>query len=236
MLPPVKQTWFLRWKRAADLAITLVAMVLAAPLVAVIALLVKLTSKGPVFYTQTRMGLGGVQFTIFKIRTMAHNCEARTGPRWSLPGDPRVTVIGRFLRATHLDEIPQLWNVLKGDMSLIGPRPERPEFLPNLELALPAYRQRLLVRPGVTGLAQVLLPADSDVESVRKKLAHDLYYIQHLGWWLDFRLFLCTALYALAIPFRLTSVLFGLPKSKEVEKAMRELVPDTPIPRTRKVA
>src|SRR5205823_316253 len=116
--------------------------------------------------------------------------------RWSIPGDPRVTLIGQVLRRTHLDELPQLLNVLRGDMSLIGPRPERPEFLPELEAAFPRYRDRLAVRPGVTGLAQVQLPADSDLDSVREKLRHDLYYIQHLGPWLDLRILICTAFYA----------------------------------------
>src|SRR5262245_11635367 len=166
---------------------------------------------------------------------MCDNCEATSGPRWSLPGDPRVTPLGKVLRATHLDELPQLWNVLKGDMSLIGPRPERPEFVPQLERALPAYRQRLRLRPGVTGLAQVLLPPDTDVESVRRKLAHDLYSIRHLSVWLDVRLIACTALYALAIPFRVTSRLLCLPVSGEVLKTMRDVVPPA-APPTRKAA
>ena len=140
----------------------------------------KLTSPGPAFYTQTRVGQGGRPFTIYKLRTMIHNCESLTGPRWCMPGDPRVTPAGWLLRVTHLDELPQLLNVLRGEMSLVGPRPERPEFLPQLERALPAYRQRLVVRPGVTGLAQVKLPADTDLDSVRRKLAHDLYYIERL--------------------------------------------------------
>src|SRR5213078_860902 len=98
---------------------------------------------GPAFYSQTRVGQGGRQFTIWKIRTMIHNCESLTGPRWSMPGDPRITPVGWLLRHTHLDELPQLWNVLCGHMSLIGPRPERPEFVPDLQRAIPAYGQRL---------------------------------------------------------------------------------------------
>src|SRR5262249_56317768 len=127
---------------------------------------------------------------------MGETCGSVTGPRWSMPGAPRVTPLGWFLRASHLDELPQLLNVLKGEMSLIGPRPERPEFIPELERALPCYRQRLNVRPGVTGLAQVQLPADSNLASVRRKLAYDLYYVERLSPWLDRRLLACTAFYA----------------------------------------
>jgi lipopolysaccharide/colanic/teichoic acid biosynthesis glycosyltransferase len=131
---------------------------------------------------------------------MTHNCEARGGARWCLPGDPRVTAVGRLLRATHLDELPQLWNILKGDMSLVGPRPERPEFVVQLEKVLPQYRERLRVRPGVTGLAQVQLPPDIDVESVRRKLACDLAYVRHLGLWLDLCLLALTALHLTGVP------------------------------------
>src|SRR5205823_10851019 len=158
-------------------------------------------SRGPVFYSQTRLGRGGRPFRIYKIRTMVHNCERQSGARWCTSGDPRITPVGRFLRATHLDELPQLWNVLRGDMSLIGPRPERPEIIAALERAIPRYHDRLLVRPGLSGLAQVQLPADTDLHSVRRKLAYDLYYVEQLGAWLDLRLALATALYLLRVPF-----------------------------------
>src|SRR5262245_24537946 len=233
---PARHRWYSGAKAAADLALAALLSVPALPVVLLAALLVKLTSKGPAFYSQTRVGKDGRPFTIYKLRTMIHNCESLTGPRWSIPGDPRVTPVGWLLRATHLDELPQLFNVLKGDMSLIGPRPERPEFIPSLERALPAYRQRLNVRPGVTGLAQVLLPPDTDIESVRRKLAHDLYYIRHLGPWLDLRLLACTALYALAVPFGLTTRLLRLPASARIEKAMRDVVPEAPPPRQRHAA
>ena len=111
---------------------------------------------------------------------MYHDCERLTGARWSTPGDNRVTWIGKILRATHIDELPQLFNILRGEMSLVGPRPERPEIVVGLELAIPCYRDRLQVRPGVTGLAQVQLPPDTDLESVRRKVAYDLYYIERL--------------------------------------------------------
>ena len=162
---------------------------------------------------------------------MIHNCESLTGPRWSMPGDPRVTCIGAFLRASHLDELPQLLNVLRGEMSLIGPRPERPEFVPELERELPGYWQRLTVRPGVTGLAQVQLPPDTDLNSVRRKLAHDLYYIRHLSPWLDLRLLLCTAVYALGLPFGIAGRLLGIPDGAAVEQAMNDVLGDQPVSR-----
>jgi lipopolysaccharide/colanic/teichoic acid biosynthesis glycosyltransferase len=128
---------------------------------------------------------------------MVHNCEALTGPVWAAENDPRITPLGRILRDTHLDELPQLWNVLCGDMGLIGPRPERPEIVARIERELGDYRERLVIRPGVTGLAQMRLPADSDLESVRRKLAHDLYYINQVGLLLDLRIAVCTAFYFL---------------------------------------
>jgi lipopolysaccharide/colanic/teichoic acid biosynthesis glycosyltransferase len=230
---PLRHRWYLSCKRAADFILAALLTVPAVPLVLLAALLVKLTSRGPAFYTQTRVGEDGRLFTIWKIRSMVHNCESLTGPRWSMPGDPRVTRVGAFLRASHLDELPQLLNVLRGEMSLIGPRPERPEFVPELERELPGYWQRLLVRPGVTGLAQVQLPPDSDLTSVRNKLAHDLYYIRHLSPWLDARLLICTAFYALGLPFGVAGRLLGIPNSAAVEQAMSDALGDMPVPRAR---
>jgi lipopolysaccharide/colanic/teichoic acid biosynthesis glycosyltransferase len=223
--------WYPPVKSAADFALALVLTAVALPVMAVCALAVKLTSPGPAFYTQTRVGRGGRLFTIYKLRTMVHNCESLTGARWCVPGDPRVTWLGHFLRVTHLDELPQLLNVLRGEMALVGPRPERPEFVPELERALPAYRQRLLVRPGVTGLAQVKLPADTDLDSVRRKLAHDLYYIERLGPWLDLRLLAGTALYAAGVDRQLTGRLIGVPDGPTVERAMHAVVGDPLVPR-----
>jgi lipopolysaccharide/colanic/teichoic acid biosynthesis glycosyltransferase len=214
---PVRHPWYVPIKGALDLGCALILMAICAPFIGVAALLVKLTSRGPAFYTQTRVGQHGRLFTIYKIRTMVDNCESLTGPRWSIPGDPRVTRIGQFLRLSHLDELPQLLNVLRGEMSLIGPRPERPEFLPRLERSLPAYRDRLMVRPGVTGLAQVQLPADTDLASVRRKLDRDLHYIEWLSPWLDLRILCCTALYAAGVPFRITRKLLGASGLEEEE-------------------
>jgi lipopolysaccharide/colanic/teichoic acid biosynthesis glycosyltransferase len=236
--PPVqprRYRWYLRAKVIADLVLAALLAVPALPLVLLSALLVKLTSRGPAFYTQARVGLEGRLFTIYKLRTMVHNCESLTGARWSVPGDPRVTPVGRLLRASHLDELPQLLNVLRGEMSLIGPRPERPEFVPDLERALPAYWQRLQVRPGVTGLAQVQLPPDTDLGSVRRKLAHDLFYIRHLSPWLDLRLLVCTAFHALGIPNSLLRRLLGIPPRAAVEKEVHDYLAEAP-PRARRSA
>lgn len=200
---PRSRRWYLPVKAGLDFLLALALFVVAGPAMLLLGLLVKLTSRGPAFYTQTRLGRDGRPFTIYKLRTMVNKCESLTGPRWSIPGDPRVTWLGRILRKTHLDELPQLLNVLRGDMSLIGPRPERPEFLPELERECPRYRERLAVRPGVTGLAQVQLPADTDVDSVRRKLAYDLHYIANLSPWLDLALLVATGFYALGVPFRL---------------------------------
>jgi lipopolysaccharide/colanic/teichoic acid biosynthesis glycosyltransferase len=225
---PLRHRWYPACKAAGDRVLAAVMAVVALPVVALCAAVVKLTSPGPAFYTQTRVGRGGRTFTIYKIRTMIHNCESLTGPRWCIPGDPRVTRFGAFLRSSHLDELPQLLNVLRGDMALVGPRPERPEFVPELERSLPAYRQRLAVRPGVTGLAQVQLPPDTDLDSVRRKLAYDLYYIERLSPWLDLRLLAATGLYAAGGSFPMLRRLFRLADRAAVERAMQAVVGEAP--------
>jgi lipopolysaccharide/colanic/teichoic acid biosynthesis glycosyltransferase len=219
---------YLACKRTLDLVVVLVLAVPALPLIFLAMLLVKLTSRGPALYTQTRVGRGGRPFTIYKIRTMFHRCESLTGARWSTPGDKRVTAVGRFLRKTHLDELPQLWNVLVGDMSLVGPRPERPEFMPQLEQAIPVYRARLLVRPGVTGLAQVQLPPDTDLASVRLKLAYDLCYVRCAGLLLDLRLLAATALKVVGVPFAALRLVCWLPRRPSVEATYTALTAAAP--------
>ena len=159
-----------------------------APLVGVLALIVRWVSPGPAFYSQIRLGKDGRPFRIYKLRTMRDRCEAHTGPVWSCVNDPRVTPLGRFLRDTHLDELPQLWNVLRGEMSLIGPRPERPEIADRIADTLPEFHLRLQIRPGVTGLAQLRWMPDSTLAQVSQKLANDLYYIQNLSLLMDFRI------------------------------------------------
>ena len=163
-------------------------------------LLVRATSKGPGIYQQMRVGKDGRRFMMYKIRTMRVDAEAASGPVWTQPHDPRVTYLGEILRKLHLDELPQIFNVLRGEMSFVGPRPERPEFVRVLSETVPRYRDRLAVRPGITGLAQINLPPDSDLMSVRRKLALDLDYIERGNLWLDARLFLCTALRVIKVP------------------------------------
>jgi lipopolysaccharide/colanic/teichoic acid biosynthesis glycosyltransferase len=179
-------------KSVLDWIAALFLLILTAPLVLFAMILVKLTSPGPVIYTQTRVGKNGRPFKIYKLRTMTHNCESLTGAQWCKPGDSRITRVGRWLRKTHIDELPQLWNVLKGEMSLVGPRPERPEFLPTLEMAIVLYRERLRVKPGLSGFAQLQLPPDTDLESVRIKLAYDLYYVRRLGFLFDLAVYVGT--------------------------------------------
>jgi lipopolysaccharide/colanic/teichoic acid biosynthesis glycosyltransferase len=213
-------TGYLIVKRAADIFLAFLILLLTAPLLGLVSILVKLTSRGPILYTQTRLGQRGRPFTIYKIRTMVHDCEKISGPRWAaLKGDPRATPLGRFLRRTHIDELPQLWNVLRGDMSLIGPRPERPEFVPQLEQVIPCYRERLLVRPGMAGLAQVQLPADTDLASVRRKLAYDLYYVQRVSLLLDLKVLVATACYLAKVPLSVRRWLCRLPSGAPVEHA-----------------
>jgi exopolysaccharide biosynthesis polyprenyl glycosylphosphotransferase len=166
-------------KRSFDIACASIVLVFAAPLMLVIAGLVRLTSPGPIIYRQTRVGESGKQFTMFKFRTMREDAEEPGCPAYAAPDDPRVTWIGRLLRRTHLDELPQLWDVLKGDMSIVGPRPERPEFIPMLEKAVPFFTRRLLVKPGITGWAQLRRDYASDTEGAAEKLSYDLWYLRH---------------------------------------------------------
>ena len=183
--PPASLRRTLFAKRVFDYTLASVLLVLTAPLVLACAALVRLTSRGPAFYSQQRVGQFGRVFTIYKLRTMYHQCERHTGPTWSVPGDPRVTPVGRVLRKLHVDELPQLVNVLAGQMSLIGPRPERPEIAAELARAIPDYNARSVVLPGITGHAQVHLPPDTSLADVRDKVRLDRYYLGRLSLWFD---------------------------------------------------
>ncbi len=178
--------WFmhLRLKRVIDILIGALGLLLTSPIFVFACVLIKLTSKGPIFYLQERVGLREKVFSLLKLRTMVKDAE-KNGPVWSPPDDPRVTLVGRFLRKTRIDEIPQFWNVLKGDMSIVGPRPERPGFVKELKERLPLYEERFLVPPGITGWAQINLPYAHSVEQAATKLEYDLYYVKNFSLLLD---------------------------------------------------
>ena len=179
-----RSTLFRLVRRVVSVVIALVGLVLSLPLLPLIMLAIRLDSKGPVLYRQRRVGKGGKVFDVVKFRTMRTDAEAG-GPQWAGNNDPRVTRIGRFLRMSRLDEIPQLWCVLKGDMAFVGPRPERPEFVEWLSKEIPYYRVRHMVRPGLTGWAQVKYKYGSTVEDAREKLQYDLFYIKNASIGLD---------------------------------------------------
>jgi sugar transferase (PEP-CTERM system associated) len=184
--------FFLFYKRAASILISVAGLVISLPLIPLIMLVIKITSPGRVLYRQKRVGRDGVVFDCYKFRTMREDAEADTGPTWAGDNDPRVTRVGRFLRQTHIDEIPQLWNVLRGDMSFVGPRPERPEFVSDLSQKIPYYQLRHTIRPGITGWAQVRYKYGSSVEETKEKLRYDLFYIKNMTPGLDFLIFFQT--------------------------------------------
>jgi sugar transferase (PEP-CTERM system associated) len=175
-----------RWvRRVLSFSISFVGLILALPLFPFIIIAIRLDSEGPVFYGQTRVGKNGRVFKVVKFRTMRQDAEAPNDPQWTRDNDPRVTRVGRFLRLSRLDEIPQLWCVLKGDMAFVGPRPERPEFIEMLSKEIPNYDVRHVVRPGLTGWAQVRYRYGSTVEDAREKLQYDLFYIKNASIGLD---------------------------------------------------
>lgn len=201
-LSDIEESWFLEnlyepqkfydpLKRAWELLAALIIGVILLPFEVIFALLVKTTSPGPAIYKQKRVGQHGQEFTLFKFRTMIANAE-KNGAQWTAPEDKRVTPFGRFLRHTHLDELPQLWNIVKGELSFVGPRPERPEFVKPLKEKIPYYEVRLLVKPGVTGWAQINHRSDISTEDVVEKLQYDIYYIKNRSPILDLAIILKT--------------------------------------------
>lgn len=179
-------------ERAFDIMLSLVIMLATTPVLILAAILIKLDSPGPVFYRQTRVGLYGRPFEIIKFRSMTVDAEAAGAPVWAANRDPRVTRVGAVLRLLRIDELPQLINVLKGEMSVIGPRPERPHFVDRLAELVPHYRDRSVTKPGITGWAQVNYPYGASVEDARRKLSYDLYYIKHRSLMLDFKICIAT--------------------------------------------
>jgi len=181
------------FKRLFDFSFATIGLILASPLFIIIAFLIKLDSKGSIFFKQQRVGRNGKIFNMWKFRTMREYAELESGPVWAKDDDPRVTRVGRFLRKSHLDELPQLINVFKGDMSLIGPRPERYMFIEMIHRHIPEYKERLKVKPGITGLAQVRYKYGASVKDAAKKLKYDLLYIKKMCWLLDFQILWWTA-------------------------------------------
>ncbi len=173
----------------------LLLLAISCPVIVILVALVRLGSRGPGVYSQVRVGQHGKIFVMYKIRSMVQDAEEDTGPVWTQnENDPRITLIGRFLRKSHLDELPQLCNVVRGEMALFGPRPERPELIHILAERIPGYLNRLAVQPGITGLAQINLPPDTDIASVRRKLQLDMEYVKHANIRLNVRMFFWTCL------------------------------------------
>ncbi|MDP2929123.1 MAG: sugar transferase [Candidatus Omnitrophota bacterium] len=195
-LVSVARRRFQQFKRVLDIISSLVGLVAAFPLVALTGLIVKIVSPGPVFLKQDRVGHNGRIFGMYKIRTMKIDAEKYTGPIWAREDDPRLIKFGNIIRKTHIDELPQLLNVLKGDMSMVGPRPERPVFVEKLTGKIVDYRKRINVRPGITGLAQVRHKYDETIRDVRKKVKYDLLYIREMCFLVDLRILLRTIIVA----------------------------------------
>lgn len=197
VFPEPIPAWEKSTKRLIDVIVSLVVLVAGLPFWALLSLIVRTTSSGKAIYKQTRVGRHGQSFTIYKYRTMYDGAEKDTGPVWATRDDCRITPVGRLLRRLRFDEIPQLVNVLKGEMSLVGPRPERPYFVEQHADAIPLYTRRHRVKPGITGLAQVKWRYDGDLEDVRQKLKYDLFYIENMSLRMDFKIMLQTVKTAL---------------------------------------
>ena len=174
-----------RYHTIVNIVIAGIGVVFVSPLMLLIALAVRLSSAGPILYRQSRVGMNGEPFTLYKFRSMRADAEADTGAVWASRGDPRITPVGRIIRKIRLDELPQLLNVLRGEMSIVGPRPERPEFVRTLSEQIPYYRQRHCVRPGITGWAQINYKYGDTLEDTITKLEYDLYYIKNMSLSMD---------------------------------------------------
>ena len=185
-------SFLLMYQRFTSVVVSILGLLLSLPLLPFVVLAIKLSSPGPILYWQNRAGRDGVVFPCYKLRTMRPDAEADIGPTWATDDDPRITRVGRFLRKTRIDEIPQLWNVLRGDMSIVGPRPERPEFITLLSREIPYYNLRHSIRPGITGWAQVCYKYGNSVDDAREKLRYDLYYIKNMSAGLDLLIILIT--------------------------------------------
>ncbi len=192
IMPHIMQPWEESAKRLVDIVVSIIILTLSSPLWIMVAAAIRLESPGNVVYSQERVGIKETRFRMHKFRSMRSDAEAKTGPVWAPKDDPRVTSVGRFLRKTRLDEIPQFVNVLKGEMSLVGPRPERPHFVEILSKEIPLYKRRLFVRPGITGWAQIKQGYDTSIDDVRSKVRYDLFYIENMSFRMDIKILLMT--------------------------------------------
>ncbi len=192
IMPQLMPEWEKKLKRIFDIVISLLIILLTSPILIAIAIAIKFDSDGEVFFKLERCGINGEPFKIYKFRSMKKDAEKHTGPVWSQKGDPRITRVGKFIRKVRIDEIPQMINVLFGEMSLVGPRPERPFFVEKLSEQIPYYKRRLKVRPGITGWAQVKHKYDESLEDVKVKLQYDLLYIENMSLRMDFKILLRT--------------------------------------------
>ncbi len=213
----IAPTPYFRWKRPIGRVLAAILLIPALPVIGLLVLLVRLTSRGPGIIRQVRSGKDGHPFVMYKIRSMVQNAEAKSGAKWASAKDPRVTRIGGVLRTLHLDELPQLFNVLKGEMTLMGPRPERPEIIEVLAEEIPGYLDRLSVAPGVTGLAQINLPPDSTLDDVRRKLILDCEYISTASPLMDIRMFVYTIARLLGLSGKLANRLTRLYREVKLE-------------------
>ncbi|MFA3784121.1 sugar transferase [Melioribacteraceae bacterium 4301-Me] len=197
VMPELMPEWEKKIKRLMDIFLSLAVLLITLPITLITAVAIKIDSKGPILYAQERMGQGGKIFKIYKFRSMIKDAEKLTGPVWSSKDDPRITKVGRFIRKFRIDEIPQMFNILKGDMSFVGPRPERPFFVEKLSKEIPYYKRRLKVRPGITGWAQVKHKYDETIDDVKEKLKYDFFYIENMSLKMDFIIILRTVLVVL---------------------------------------
>lgn len=192
IMPELMPEWEKRLKRLLDIVVSLLILLVSAPVTLLTSIAIKIDSEGPIFFKQERLGQNGKPFKVLKFRSMINDAEKYTGPVWSQKDDPRVTRMGKFVRRVRIDEIPQMINVLKGEMSLVGPRPERAFFVEKLSQEIPYYKRRLKVRPGVTGWAQIKHKYDETIEDVKIKLRYDLFYIENMSIRMDFKILLRT--------------------------------------------
>ena len=192
IMPHIMQPWEESAKRLTDITVSILILTISSPIWIFAAIAIRLNSPGPLVYSQERVGFNGKLFYMHKFRSMYQDAESRTGPVWATSNDPRITSVGKFLRKTRLDEIPQFFDVVRGEMSLVGPRPERPHFVEMLSKEIPLYKRRLSVKPGITGWAQIKQGYDTSIEDVKSKVRYDLFYIENMSFRMDIKILLMT--------------------------------------------